>query len=129
MTCQASDLHAPEPPAAAPPGIENRPMPESTCSDPNQTFCPICEHLYSPRELTRHHLVPKSRKGRITVPVCSHCHRQIHALYTEKELERQYGTLEKLLAADELQPWIKWVRRRKPTARIPVRSSRRKARR
>lgn len=86
--------------------------------------CPICRHVYPARELTKHHLVPKSRKGTLTVPVCAACHRQIHALYTEKELERDFGTVEKLLAAEELQPWIEWIRRRKPTARVPVRSSR-----
>ena len=94
-----------------------------------QALCPICEHAYLAKELTRHHLVPKSRKGRVTVPVCSDCHRQIHALYTEKELERQYGTLERLLAAEEIQPWIPWIRKRKPTARVTMRTSQRKRRR
>lgn len=102
------------------------PPPPELLPDP---ACVICRHDYERRELTKHHLVPKSRKGRKTVLVCRPCHRQIHALYTEKELERDYGTLEELLQADELQPWIRWVRRRKPQGRVAVRTSRRKRRR
>lgn len=33
------------------------------------------------------------------MPVCSHCHRQIHAPFTERNGSGSYGTLEKLLEA------------------------------
>lgn len=91
--------------------------------------CPICRHRYARAELTNHHLVPKSRKGKETVLLCRNCHRQIHALYTEKELERAFGTLDALLAAERLQPWIAWVRKRKPSGRLRTNTSRRKGRR
>lgn len=91
--------------------------------------CPICRHEYARAELTKHHLVPKSRRGKETVLICRNCHRQIHALYTEKELEREFGTLEELLAAEKLQPWIAWARKRKPTGRVRTKTSKRKGRR
>jgi 5-methylcytosine-specific restriction enzyme A len=91
--------------------------------------CPICRHRYARVELTKHHLVPKSRQGRETVLLCRNCHRQIHALYTEKELERAFGTLDSLLAAERLQAWIAWARKRKPSGRVRTRTSRRKGRR
>lgn len=94
----------------------------------SERICPICRHEYAPSELTKHHLVPKSRKGKITVPLCRPCHQQIHALYTEKELEEHFGTLETLLAAELLQPWIRWIRKRKPTARVKTKTSKRKRR-
>ncbi len=90
--------------------------------------CPICQHEYARKELTKHHLVPKSRKGKITVSLCRPCHKQIHALYTEKELEENFGTLEMLLAAELLEPWIDWIRKRKPTAHIKTKTSKRKRR-
>jgi hypothetical protein len=96
---------------------------------PGEPECPICGHAYSAREMTKHHLVPRSRRGRKTVLLCPHCHRQIHALYSEKELERNFGTLDKLLSAPDMQPWIAWIRRRRPTARVTMRSSHRKGRR
>lgn len=91
--------------------------------------CPICGHSYPPKRMSKHHLVPKSRRGRETVLLCRNCHRQIHALFTEKELEERFPTLEKLLEAEALQPWIRWVRRRRPRGRITTRTSRRKGRR
>ncbi len=91
-------------------------------------ICPICQHEYARSELTKHHLVPQSRKGKITVPLCRPCHRQIHAIYTEKALEEKFGTLESLLAAEGLQRWIRWIRKRKPTARIKTKTSKRKRR-
>lgn len=94
----------------------------------NEHTCPICLHGYEPGRMNKHHLVPRSRKGRVTELICRNCHRQIHALYTEKELERHFGTLEALLAAEKLQPWIAWARKRKPTGRVKTRTSRRKGR-
>ena len=91
--------------------------------------CPICRHEYAQTELTKHHLVPKSRRGIETVLICRNCHRQIHALYTEKELEREFGTLETLLTAGKMQPWISWVRKRKPSGRVRTKTSQRKGRR
>ncbi len=91
--------------------------------------CPICRHEYARAELTKHHLVPKSRRGKETVHICRNCHRQIHALYTEKELEREFGSLDTLLSAEKLQPWIEWVRKRKPGGRVRTKTSRRKGRR
>lgn len=88
--------------------------------------CPLCLHPYDRRELTRHHLVPKSRGGRETILLCRPCHRQLHAVYTEKELERRFPTVELLLSAEELQPYLVWVRRRKPAKRIATRTARRK---
>lgn len=94
----------------------------------NQSECPICGHEYGKTEMTRHHLVPKSRKGRVTVSICRSCHRQVHALYTEKELEQRFDTLDKLVAAEEMQRWIRWIRKRRPNGRLRTRSSKRKGR-
>ena len=90
--------------------------------------CPICEHDYERGQMNKHHVVPKSRKGRETVLLCTTCHRQIHAVFTEKELERHFGTMEQLLAAEQFQSWIRWIRRRKPTARIRTKTAKRKRR-
>jgi hypothetical protein len=107
---------------------ERPPWPEPPISAA-EPVCPICLHAYPVTELTRHHLVPRSRRGKETVLLCRHCHRQIHALFSEQELERSFGTLEKLLAAEDMQPWITWIRRRQPTGRVRARSSHRKGRR
>lgn len=90
--------------------------------------CLLCGHEYERRELTKHHFVPKSRGGRETGLLCRPCHAQVHALYTEKELEAEFGTIEQLREAPKLQSWMRFIRRRKPSAKIKVKTSRKKGR-
>lgn len=40
------------------------------------------------------------------------CHRQIHALFTETELARQYATPQALLEHPRMQAFVQWVRRK-----------------
>ena len=83
--------------------------------------CELCGR--EGRELTAHHLIPRMRhnkkvrreqgKGRNkTADICSPCHRQVHHLFTEKELERSYYTIELLLASPEVAAWVEWVGKR-----------------
>jgi len=51
--------------------------------------------------------VPKAL--RITIAVCTNCGDQIHMLFTNKELERKFNTLEALLADEKMQKWINWI--------------------
>lgn len=90
--------------------------------------CALCWHEYERNELTKHHTVPKSRGGTETVLLCKPCHRQVHATFSEKELERSYGTVELLAAAEELQPFLAFIRKRKPTKRVRVSTSKRRRR-
>jgi len=61
----------------------------------------------------KHHLTPKSKKGKITVWVCVDCGNQVHRLFTNKELEQTYHTLEALKSRPDVQKWIKWIRKQK----------------
>lgn len=45
--------------------------------------------------------------------VCIDCGDQIHNIFSNKELEREYNTLEKLIAHPPMQKWIKWIRKKK----------------
>jgi hypothetical protein len=76
--------------------------------------------------MSRHHLVPRCRGGRETVLLCHNCHRQIHAVYSEKELEAGFANVEELVAAERLQGWVRWIRRRQPDGRLRVFRSRAK---
>ena len=84
--------------------------------------------------LTRHHLIPRTRHhnkrnkrefDRVTVKrtagICRPCHAQIHALLTEKELEREYGTIEKLRAHGELKKFAAWIATKSRGFRCPTR--------
>jgi len=70
--------------------------------------CPICKRPYDDT-MDEHHLIPKSKKGKETVTLHRVCHDKIHATFTEKELAKQYNTIEKLLEHEEISKFAKWV--------------------
>lgn len=76
--------------------------------------CPLCGRPIPPAQRDAHHLVPKSRGGRATEFLHRICHRQIHALFTETELARDYATVEALLAHPEIARFVAWVRNKPP---------------
>ena len=63
----------------------------------------------------KHHLIPRSKKGKKTptILVCKDCADQVHKLFTNKELAKEFNTLEKLLADPKIQKWIAWVKNKK----------------
>ena len=89
--------------------------------------------------LTRHHLVPRCRRAnrrnkrdfaretvRETAGVCRPCHTQIHAVLTEKQLEREWNTSEKLLSPPEIARFVEWVRTKPAGFRVPTHAARTK---
>lgn len=75
--------------------------------------CALCERHTPWEYLEKHHTTPKSRKGKETVWVCCDCGNQVHKLFTNKELERQFNTVEKLKADPRIQKWIEWIKDKK----------------
>lgn len=53
------------------------------------------------------------------------CHRQIHALFTERELARDYHSVEAILAHPEMQKFVAWIRKKPPDYSDGVKKSRR----
>lgn len=81
--------------------------------------CPICERFET---LTRHHLIPRTRHHnrknkrdfdrhivQQTIGFCRPCHSQIHAILTEKELEREWNSLERLRSHPEIHRFGAWM--------------------
>ena len=81
--------------------------------------CAICGREET---LTRHHLIPRTRHHnkrnkreferavvRQVVGICRPCHSQIHALLSEKELEREFNTIEKLREHPGVAKFATWV--------------------
>lgn len=84
-------------------------------------------------ELTRHHLIPRTRhhnkKARKTfarhdmqhriLRICRACHKQIHALFNEKELALQYHDRDALLSHPDMARFVDWIRT-KPATFVPT---------
>lgn len=71
--------------------------------------CPLCDRAYPWLRLSDHHLVPRSRGGKDTLPICTDCHRAIHATFSNRELEAEYNTVEALLAHPTFVKTVKFI--------------------
>jgi len=76
-------------------------------------ICPICERTSTTEYIEKHHLTPRSRGGKKTLLICIDCGDQIHKLFTNKKLDKEFNTLEKLLADPKIQKWKEWVKNKK----------------
>ncbi|MCG8326165.1 MAG: HNH endonuclease [Chitinophagales bacterium] len=74
-------------------------------------FCLICERKLGTQNVSKHHLIPKSQGGKNTKTILIHniCHQKIHSVFSEKELEREFNTVEKIKNSEEMIKFIKWV--------------------
>ena len=92
--------------------------------------CPLCDRPnYFPSD---HHLVPRSRGGKVTATICADCHKAIHATFTIKELEKAYHTVEALLGHVTFAAQIAFLRKQDPRSRSRMewtRDRRKKSRR
>jgi len=88
-------------------------MPEAP---PDWQPCSLCERLVPRALITLHHLKPKQRGGKAEhrTPLCKPCHKQLHATYSNKELDKELDSLASLRQAPELQPFLCWIRKQKP---------------
>lgn len=100
-------------------------------------ICDLCER--SVPEVTRHHLIPRTRhknkknkkifsreevRERL-IMLCRLCHRNIHAQLTEKQLEYDYNTIEKLLEHPEIKKFTDWIKN-KPLTKLRIRDANKK---
>lgn len=85
--------------------------------------CSLCGRALG-RRVEWHHVVPKSRGGRETLPLHPICHRAIHANVSNKDLARLYPTLEALKARDDIASFLKWIANKPPDFHAPTRRRR-----
>jgi hypothetical protein len=114
----------------------------------NWPRCDLC-HRHVPR-VTRHHLVPRSRsrkrkrRGQLapgsgrngqavtlikgeerpgehsTIGLCSACHGMVHAVLSEKQLEMNYHSRDRLLEHPEIGKFVRWVAKQNPERRVTI---------
>lgn len=100
--------------------------------------CELCGRQVA--ELTRHHLIPRTRQHNKRVRrefaraelkgamawLCRACHAYVHARFAEKTLERQLPTIHALAAQAEVARFVSWIRSRPPDFRPTTQDARRK---
>ena len=90
--------------------------------------CALCDRAIPPALQDAHHLTPKSRGGLATVLMHRACHKQIHALFSETELARDYAITQALQRHPEIAKFIQWVQDKPIDFNPPTRRSRSKGR-
>jgi len=75
--------------------------------------CIICQRQLGSR-FDEHHLIPKTFKGKEKVRIHKICHNKIHSVFTERELNNYYHTVERLLENEQIQNFVKWVGKKDP---------------
>ena len=75
--------------------------------------CGLCEREV--QATSRHHLVPREEGGKYgsTVELCQPCHSSVHRFLSNRDLARQYASVETLRAAEELQTYLRWIRKQR----------------
>lgn len=76
--------------------------------------CPLCGRELGTANIDRHHLIPKSLKGREQFPIHKICHRKIHSTFSERELLRTYHSWTALQGHDDIRVFIDWVANKPP---------------
>jgi 5-methylcytosine-specific restriction enzyme A len=85
--------------------------------------CELCER--EGVEITEHHLIPREEGGGklAKANLCIPCHKQIHALYTNKELAARLNTIQDLKSDEKISKFISWVRKQASTTLIKTKRS------
>lgn len=72
-------------------------------------LCAVCGRELGTERIERHHLIPKTFKGKVLVDIHQICHRKIHATFSERELLRYYHTAERILESEQMRDFVAWV--------------------
>jgi 5-methylcytosine-specific restriction enzyme A len=76
-------------------------------------ICALCEREV--RQVTKHHLVPRSEGGREVVNLCQPCHKTLHSFFTNETLLKELHTIDSLRAEPEIARYLAWVRKQRDT--------------
>lgn len=88
-------------------------------------ICELCRRIGIPK-ITEHHLIPREVGG-ANMPVaylCEACHKQIHALYTNKELAMRLNTIQSLENDEQISKYLRYIRKQPATKNITIKKSR-----
>lgn len=89
-------------------------------SDQEPPVCWLCERPMG-RQVQLHHPVPRSKKGRTTVPVHPICHKTIHKYFTNAQLARIGVDRDQVLASDDVRRFVSWIASKPADFNAPVR--------
>lgn len=90
----------------------------------NEYICELCKREGVPK-VTEHHLVPREEGGKDgdVAWLCESCHKQVHALYTNKELAIRLNTLDSLENDEKIIKYLKYIRKQPSSKKVSIKKS------
>ena len=88
-------------------------------------ICELCNRNVS--IITKHHLIPLEKGGKKfeTLSLCPTCHKQIHALFTNRELATHFHTLESLKRDQKIIKYLRFIENIPADSHVNIKKSRR----
>ncbi len=93
------------------------------------TVCELCDRICP--KLTEHHLFPrqetrrKKKKNRSdlgpTIDICPPCHKQVHTLFTNKELAVDLYSADLLRSHPAMIKFLTWIAKQDPHKKVRTR--------
>ncbi|MFT5953762.1 MAG: hypothetical protein ACI8QD_000600 [Cyclobacteriaceae bacterium] len=79
-------------------------------------ICSVCDRELGTTNISKHHLIPKSKGGRNSELIIIHniCHQKIHSVFSEKELQENYHSVLEIKGHDEMKKFLKWISKKDP---------------
>jgi len=56
-----------------------------------------------------HHVVPRCKRGKDTVPTCGSCGSFIHSTWSHNQLRDDFNTVEKIVSDERFQKYLSWL--------------------
>lgn len=86
-------------------------------------ICELCDRINV--ETTIHHLTPREEGGHKlpTADLCIPCHKQVHALYTNRELALRLNTIPRLKEDDKIKKFVNWIQKQPSSVLVKVKKS------
>lgn len=87
-------------------------------------ICELCNRNVS--IITKHHLIPLQKGGKKfeTLSLCTTCHKQIHAIFTNRELATHYHTLESLKRDKKIIKFLRFIESVPGDSHVEIKKSR-----
>lgn len=76
--------------------------------------CPNCHRILDKNYFVKHHSTPRQKGGSYSekITLCSSCEKQLHNLYPNSRLKRDFNTLEKIINDPEMKKFGEWIGKR-----------------
>jgi len=98
---------------------------ERTCQLCDRNCPKLTEHHLIPRQQTRRKKKTKNKYSHTglgpTIDICSPCHKQIHILFTNKELAESLHSADLLKSHPAMDKFLKWIAKQSTDKKVRTR--------